>query len=147
MCSSRATSLSSGEPRDQRYQHQRSVQLSLSDTTSPESGWYEFSTSNTLIINPVISASVLSPMNILRHRRGGICWQRRVGTRFRVYRNHQRKTAADEVLIKVTGPAQVIGGAPIVSSAPMTVRLKYRSRRAFLYYPQRSYKNLRCRVR
>lgn len=54
-------------------------------TTSPESGWYEFSTSNTLIINPVISASVLSPMNILRHRRGRICRQRRVGTRFRLY--------------------------------------------------------------
>ncbi len=60
------------------------------NTTSPESGWYEFSTSNTLIIKPVISASALSPTNIPRRRRARGMSAAATGARFRLHRHHQR---------------------------------------------------------
>ncbi|HBK3264808.1 TPA: hypothetical protein KKL62_001865 [Escherichia coli] len=81
------------------------------NTTSPESGWYEFSTSNTLIIKPRdFSISIISDEYTQTPSREGYVGSGESALDFGYIVTTSGKTAADEVLIKVTGPAQVIGG-------------------------------------
>ncbi|HAS1009804.1 hypothetical protein KC833_20625 [Enterobacter hormaechei] len=81
------------------------------NTTSPESGWYEFSTSNTLIIKPRdFSVSIVSDEYTTSPSREGFVGSEEPALDFGYIVTTSGKTAADEVLIKVTGPAQVIGG-------------------------------------
>ena len=81
------------------------------NTTSPESGWYEFSTSNTLIIKPRdFSISIISDEYTSAPSREGYVGSGEPALDFGYIVTTSGKTAADEVLIKVTGPAQVIGG-------------------------------------
>lgn len=81
------------------------------NTTSPESGWYEFSTSNTLIIKPRdFSISIVSDEYATSPSREGFVASDEPALDFGYIVTTSGKTAADEVLIKVTGPTQVIGG-------------------------------------
>ncbi|EIW8469295.1 TPA: fimbrial adhesin EcpD [Klebsiella pneumoniae] len=81
------------------------------NTTSPESGWYEFSTSNTLIIKPRdFSISIISDEYTSAPSREGYVGSGEPALDFGYIVTTSGKTAADEVLIKVTGPAQMIGG-------------------------------------
>ncbi|CAM6893468.1 MULTISPECIES: fimbrial adhesin EcpD [Escherichia] len=81
------------------------------NTTSPESGWYEFSTSNTLIIKPRdFSISIISDEYTQTPSREGYVGSGESALDFGYIVTTSGKTATDEVLIKVTGPAQVIGG-------------------------------------
>ncbi len=89
----------------------RDFSISIQNTTSPESGWYEFSTSNTLIIKPRdFSISIISDEYTQTPSREGYVGSGESALDFGYIVTTSGKTAADEVLIKVTGPAQVIGG-------------------------------------
>lgn len=81
------------------------------NTTSPESGWYEFSTSNTLIIKPRdFSVSIISDEYTTSPSKEGNVGENEPALEFGYIVTTSGKTAADEVLIKVTGPAQSIDG-------------------------------------
>ncbi|MDM4208855.1 MULTISPECIES: fimbrial adhesin EcpD [Klebsiella] len=81
------------------------------NTDVPESGWYEFSTSNTLIIKPRdFSISIISDEYTTTPTREGYVGSGEPSLDFGYIVTTSGKTAADEVLIKVTGPTQAIGG-------------------------------------
>ncbi|HBR0931146.1 fimbrial adhesin EcpD [Klebsiella variicola] len=81
------------------------------NTTSPESGWYEFSTSNTLIIKPRdFSISIISDEYISNPSQEGYVGTGQSSLDFGYIVTTNGKTAADEVKIKVTGPAKIISG-------------------------------------
>ncbi len=81
------------------------------NTTSPESGWYEFSTSNSLIIKPRdFSISIISDEYSSSPSREGYVGAGQPSLDFGYIVTTSGKTAADEVLIKVTGPSQSIAG-------------------------------------
>lgn len=81
------------------------------NTTSPESGWYEFSTSNTLIIKPRdFSVSIISDEFTTSPSKEGNVGESEPALDFGYIVTTSGKTAADEVLIKVTGPTQSIDG-------------------------------------
>lgn len=81
------------------------------NTTSPESGWYEFSTSNSLIIKPRdFSISIISDEYTTAPTREGYVGSGEPSLDFGYIVTTSGQSAADEVLIKVTGPSQVIGG-------------------------------------
>lgn len=109
------------------------VKLGLSDTVtnnlvnfrfhnslSPESGWYEFSTSNKIIIKPRdFSVSIISDDYSMAPSREGKIGPSAPDLDFGYIVTTSGKTSADEVLIKVTGPTQLLNGHPycIFSSA------------------------------
>jgi len=104
------------------------------NTTSPESGWYEFSTSNTLIIKPRdFSISIISDEYTSAPTREGYVGSGEPSLDFGYIVTTSGKTAADEVLIKVTGPAQVIGGRSycIFSSPDGTAKVPFPATLAF----------------
>lgn len=75
------------------------------------SGWYEFSTSNTLIIKPRdFSISIISDEYAQTPSREGYVGSGESALNFGYIITTSGKTAADEVLSKVTGLAQVISG-------------------------------------
>lgn len=81
------------------------------NTTSPESGWYEFSTSNTLIIKPRdFSVSIISDEYTTSPSKEGTVGDSEPSLDFGYIVTTSGRTAADEVLIKVTGPTQSIDG-------------------------------------
>ncbi|QKJ88861.1 CFA/I fimbrial minor adhesin [Paramixta manurensis] len=83
----------------------------FNNTKSPESGWYEFSSSNTLIIKPRdFSVSIISDEYTTVPTHEGHVGNDQPSLDFGYVVTTSGKTAADEVLIKVTGPAQTIGG-------------------------------------
>lgn len=96
--------------------------------TSPESGWYEFSTSNALIIKPRdFSISIVSDeYTMTPHHEGGV-GSGKPSLDFGYIVTTSGKTAADEVLVKVTGPVQTIAGRSycIFSSADNTTRVPF----------------------
>lgn len=96
--------------------------------TSPESGWYEFSTSNSLIIKPRdFSISIISDEYTSAPSREGYVGQGKPSLDFGYIVTTSGRTAADEVLIKVNGPAQTIGGRSycIFSSADNTTKVPF----------------------
>lgn len=81
------------------------------NTTSPESGWYEFSSSNALIIKPRdFSISIISDEYTTAPSHEGYVGSGEPSLDFGYIVTTSGKTAADEVLIKVSGPAQMISG-------------------------------------
>ncbi|MGG8006760.1 hypothetical protein PGN76_17640 [Klebsiella aerogenes] len=76
-----------------------------------EAGWYEFSTSNTLIIKPRdFSVSIISDEYTNTPIRHGSVGDAEPSLDFGYIVTTSGKSAADEVLIKVKGPGQSIGG-------------------------------------
>lgn len=85
----------------------------LNNTTTPESGWYEFSTSRQLIIKPRdFSVSIVSTDYTPNPHRSGEVGREEPPLDFDYIVTTSGKTAADEVLINVTGPTQTISGRP-----------------------------------
>lgn len=83
----------------------------LYNIISPESGWYEFSPSNTLIIKPRnFSISIISDDYSFNPKKEGYVGGGKPSLDFGYTVTTSGKTAADEVLIKVKGPSQVIDG-------------------------------------
>jgi Mat/Ecp fimbriae adhesin len=81
------------------------------NSNAVEAGWYEFSTSNTLIIKPrEFSVSIISDELTTSPKRSGSVGGNEPSLDFGYFVTTSGKTAADEVLIKVKGPAQNIGG-------------------------------------
>lgn len=98
------------------------------NTTSPESGWYEFSTSNTLIIKPRdFSISIISDEYTTAPSHEGYVGSGEPSLDFGYIVTTSGKTAADEVLIKVSGPAQTISGRSycIFSSSDGTTNVPF----------------------
>ncbi|ENT2950176.1 TPA: hypothetical protein ACNVXW_003391 [Klebsiella aerogenes] len=105
------------------------------NTTSPESGWYEFSTSNSLIIKPRdFSISIISDEYTSAPSREGYVGSGEPALDFGYIVTTSGKTAADEVLIKVTGPAQAIGGRSycLFSSADGTAQVPFPASLSFI---------------
>lgn len=81
------------------------------NTVAPEAGWYEFSTSNTLIIKPQdFSVSIISDDFAESPSREGDVGNGKPALDFNYIVTTSGKTAADEVLIKASGPEQSISG-------------------------------------
>ncbi|MFS6933778.1 hypothetical protein [Klebsiella oxytoca] len=81
------------------------------NTVSVESGYYEFSTSNELIIKPRnFSISILSDEYTTAPSREGRVGAEEPSLDFGYIVTTSGRTAADEVQIKVTGPTEVING-------------------------------------
>lgn len=81
------------------------------NTTSPESGWYEFSTSSSLLIKPRdFSISIISDEYTMAPSKEGFVGSGKPALDFGYIVTTSGKTAADEVLIKVKGPSQMISG-------------------------------------
>lgn len=81
------------------------------NTTSPESGWYEFSTSSSIDIKPRdFSVSIISDEYTSNPHHEGNVGEGNPSLDFGYIVTTSGKTKADEVLVKVTGPAQDIGG-------------------------------------
>lgn len=75
------------------------------NTTSPESGWYEFSTSNTLIIKPRdFSVSIISSDYKLNPHKEGVVSSESDAIEFDYIVTTSGITNADEVFISVEGP-------------------------------------------
>ncbi|WP_075180399.1 hypothetical protein [Pantoea sp. 1.19] len=108
------------------------------NTTSPESGWYEFSTSNTLMIKPrQFSISIISDRYAAMPSLRGEVGSGQPALDFGYIVTTSGKTAADEVMIKVSGPAHRIAGrsyclfrsADGASEVPFPATLSYITRR------------------
>lgn len=87
---------------------------------SPESGWYEFSTSNKIIIKPRdFSVSIISDDYSSAPSREGTVGTSAPDLEFGYIVTTSGKTSADEVKVSVTGPSQSLNGHPycIFSSA------------------------------
>lgn len=98
------------------------------NTTSPESGWYEFSTSNSLVIKPRdFSISIISDEYTSSPSREGNVGAGEPALDFGYIVTTSGRTAADEVLIKVDGPAQSIAGRSycLFSSADGTAKVPF----------------------
>ncbi|VUT11725.1 Fimbria adhesin EcpD [Klebsiella spallanzanii] len=98
------------------------------NTDVPESGWYEFSTSNTLIIKPRdFGISIISDEYTTAPKREGYVGSSEPSLDFGYIVTTSGQSAADEVLIKVKGPAQMIGGRSycIFSSSDGTAKVPF----------------------
>lgn len=85
----------------------------LNNTTAPESGWYEFSTSRQLIIKPRdFTVSIISADYVSNPHRTGDVGSAEPPLNFDYIVTTSGRTAADEVLINVTGPSRTIHGRP-----------------------------------
>lgn len=81
------------------------------NTVSVESGYYEFSTSNELIIKPRnFSISIISDDYIISPSREGNVGSVEPSLNFNYIVTTSGKTSADEVQVKITGPSQMIDG-------------------------------------
>lgn len=81
------------------------------NTISPESGWYEFSSSTNIVIKPRnFSASIIADQHIQHPNKTGTVGKGQPAINFGYYITTSGKTLADEVLIKVRGPGRMING-------------------------------------
>lgn len=104
------------------------------NTTSPESGWYEFSTSNSLVVKPRdFGISIISDEFITKPTRTGDVGQNEPSLDFGYIVTTSGKTAADEVLVKVKGPSRVINGQSycIFSSPDNATQVPFPARLTF----------------
>ena len=103
--------------------------------TAPESGWYEFSTSNNLIIKPRdFSISIISDEYTSAPSREGYVGSGKPALDFGYIVTTSGTTAADEVLIKVSGPSQAIGGRSycLFSSTDGSVQVPFPASLSFI---------------
>lgn len=104
------------------------------NSTSPESGWYEFSTSNSLLIKPRdFGVSIISDEYTTKPTRTGNVGQFEPSLDFGYIVTTSGKTAADEVLVKVKGPSLVIDGQSycIFSSPDNETKVPFPARLTF----------------
>ncbi|WP_343711244.1 fimbrial adhesin EcpD [Kosakonia radicincitans] len=89
------------------------VTFRLRNLTAPESGWYEFSTSAQLIFKPTnFSISIIPADFIANPSRSGTVGSGNPDLDFDYLVTTNGKTAADMVLVSVSGPTQTINGRP-----------------------------------
>ncbi|HGM5488522.1 TPA: hypothetical protein ACKP1B_000100 [Serratia fonticola] len=87
------------------------INFRFQNTTSPESGWYEFSTSNQLIIKPRdFSISIISEDYDNSPHREGFVGPAEPPLEFGYLVTTSGKTNADEVKVKVIGPTRLVNG-------------------------------------
>lgn len=87
------------------------INFRFQNTTSPESGWYEFSTSNQLIIKPRdFSISIISEDFDNNPHREGYVGPSEPPLGFGYIVTTSAKTNADQVRVMATGPTQSLGG-------------------------------------
>ncbi|AVD62270.1 fimbrial adhesin EcpD [Serratia marcescens] len=87
------------------------INFRFQNTTSPESGWYEFSTSNQLIIKPRdFSISIISDDYDNSPHREGYVGPTEPALEFGYLVTTSGKTAADQVRVMATGPTRAING-------------------------------------
>lgn len=106
----------------------------FSNSLSPESGWYEFSTSNALIIKPRdFGVSIISDEYTMNPTHKGDVGRLESSLDFGYIITTSGKTAADEVQIKVKGPSQVINGQSycVFSSSDNELRVPFPARLTF----------------
>lgn len=104
------------------------INFRFQNTTSPESGWYEFSTSNQLIIKPRdFSISIISEDYDNKPYREGYVGPSEPPLEFGYIVTTSGKTNADEVKVKVIGPTQSVSGNNycIFSSPDNTTRVPF----------------------
>ncbi|MGO4743678.1 fimbrial adhesin EcpD [Serratia quinivorans] len=104
------------------------INFRFQNTTSPESGWYEFSTSNQLIIKPRdFSISIISDDYDNTPHREGYVGPGEPPLEFGYLVTTSGKTAADEVRVMATGPTQAINGINycIFSSADNSAKVPF----------------------
>lgn len=113
---------------------QNLFKIRLRNTETDESGWYEFSTSNTLIIKPRdFGISIISDEYTTKPTRKGDVGMGEPSLDFGYIVTTSARTSADEVLIKVTGPTQKMGGRSycVFSSADGSARVPFPASLAF----------------
>ncbi|ANI83581.1 fimbrial adhesin EcpD [Kosakonia oryzae] len=89
------------------------VTFRLRNLTAPESGWYEFSTSAQLIFKPTnFSISIIPADFTVTPSRSGTVGFANPDLDFDYIVTTNGKTAADMVLVSVSGPTQTINGRP-----------------------------------
>lgn len=89
------------------------VTFRLRNLTSPESGWYEFSTSAQLIFKPTnFSISIIPADFMINPDRSGKVGTGEPNLDFDYIVTTNGRTAADMVLVSVSGPTQTINGRP-----------------------------------
>ncbi|AHG20863.1 hypothetical protein Z042_15580 [Chania multitudinisentens RB-25] len=104
------------------------VNFRFQNTTSPESGWYEFSTSNQLIIKPRdFSISIISDDFSNNPHREGYVGTSEPPLEFGYIVTTSGKTSADTVKIMATGPTQSLAGRSycILSSEDAATRVPF----------------------
>ncbi|MGL5388857.1 MAG: fimbrial adhesin EcpD [Serratia sp. (in: enterobacteria)] len=104
------------------------INFRFQNTTSPESGWYEFSTSNQLIIKPRdFSISIISEDYDNNPHREGYVGPSEPPLEFGYIVTTSAKTNADEVKVKVIGPSQMVNGNSycIFSSPDSTTQVPF----------------------
>ncbi|VYU30134.1 hypothetical protein [Metakosakonia massiliensis] len=114
---------------------QNLINFRFQNTASPESGWYEFSTSNSLVIKPRdFSISIISDDYTSAPTKEGYVGSGKPALDFGYIVTTSGKTAADEVLIKVTGPSQITGGRSycLFSSADGTAQVPFPASLSFV---------------
>lgn len=87
------------------------INFTFINSTVPESGWYEFSTSNDLIIKPRdFSISIVSDDLVANPHREGYVGRNQPALDFGYIVTTSGKTQADEVKIKAIGPTRNLNG-------------------------------------
>lgn len=83
----------------------------VQNITAPESGWYEFSPSAQMVIKPRdFSVSIISKDYMANPHRTGTVGKTKPALDFDYIVTTSGKTAADEVMVQITGPTQNIHG-------------------------------------
>ncbi|MBW5408195.1 hypothetical protein ACISK3_15095 [Morganella morganii] len=121
--------------------------IQFRNTLSPESGWYEFSTSTALIIKPRdFGVSIISEDYQLNPHRDGKVEKNAEPLNFDYIVTTSGKTAADQVLISVTGPAGSVKGKPycIFSSPDNKVKVPFPAYLTFTTQKGRQVENAPC---
>lgn len=87
------------------------INIRFENTTTPDSGWYEFSTTNELIIKPrEFGVSIIAEdFSKITHREGYV-GSAEPPLEYNYIVTTSSKTAADLVEVKVTAPSKVING-------------------------------------
>lgn len=104
------------------------INFRFQNTTSPESGWYEFSTSNELIIKPRdFSISIISEDYDNKPHREGYVGPAEPALEYGYIVTTSGKTSADEVKVSATGPTQSLLGRNycIFSSEDQSTRVPF----------------------
>ncbi|MDS0907601.1 hypothetical protein OSC03_11265 [Morganella morganii] len=121
--------------------------IRFQNTESPESGWYEFSTSTALIIKPRdFGVSIISKEYELHPHREGKVEHMAPPLDFEYIVTTSGRTKADQVLINVTGPSQSLGGKSycIFSSPDKSVNVPFPGYLSFITQSGKQVKDAGC---
>lgn len=104
------------------------INFRFQNTISPESGWYEFSTSNRLLIKPRdFGVSIVSDDMQMHPHRQGLVSRKAQPLSFGYIVTTSGRTAADDVDVRVTGPAYSQNGRSLClfRSADQKIRVPF----------------------